>query len=131
MTIDTPLRIAAMSLVGLTLALAAPCRAASTADEDFAAIHAEAKHSFQDEIVPFLKSYCTDCHGDKKMKGGITFSPALKNPGGAAFSKHWKQALANVKTHDMPPEEVEKQPSEQERRRFMDWIGKIKFLSPK
>ena len=37
----------------------------------------------------------------------------------------------NVKTHDMPPEDADKQPTEAERQTFMDWVGMIKFLSPK
>ena len=38
------------------------------------------------------------------------YEAALKNPGGTASRKHWKQAQANVKTHDMPPEEADRQP---------------------
>ena len=42
------------------------------------------------------------------MKGGINFAPALKNPGSMAFSKQWKQAVGNVKSQDMPPEDFAK-----------------------
>jgi hypothetical protein len=31
----------------------------------------------------------------------------------------------------MPPDDADNQPTDEERRRFLDWIGKIKFLSPK
>ena len=36
-----------------------------------------------------------------------------------------------VKSHDMPPDEADKQPTEEERHKFLDGIGKIKFLSSK
>lgn len=99
-------------------------------DKEFAALQADARKSFREHVVPFFKSYCTDCHGDRRMKGGLTFSPALKNPGNAAASQRWKQALANVKAHDMPPEDAD-QPSAEERQKFLDSMQKVKFLSEK
>ncbi|MGY8659807.1 MAG: DUF1592 domain-containing protein [Verrucomicrobiales bacterium] len=36
-----------------------------------------------------------------------------------------------MKAHEMPPEDEDKQPTEEERQKFQGWIGKIKFLSPK
>ena len=43
----------------------------------------------------------------------------------------WKRASAKIKTHDMPPDDEEKQPSEQERKAIVDWIAGMKRLSPK
>ncbi|EDY16079.1 Protein of unknown function DUF1592 [Chthoniobacter flavus Ellin428] len=37
----------------------------------------------------------------------------------------------NVKNHDMPPDEADKQPTDEERQKFTDWIAMLKFLSPK
>ncbi len=122
----------AMVLLTFVSSLPMPCRAElADNDKDFAALQAETKKTFRDRVTPFVKTYCADCHGDKKMKGGITFSPAIKNPGTSASGKKWKQALANVKAHDMPPDDVDKQPTDEERQMFMDWVGKIRFLSPK
>lgn len=129
----------AMSLLGLASSLAAaapshadPAPAAATGEaDDFAAHQAETKKAFREKVTPFVKTYCTECHGDKKRKGGINFLPALANPGDPASSKRWKQALANVKAHDMPPDDVDKQPTDEERQMFLDWMGKTKFLSPK
>lgn len=116
-----------MIVCGLTL----PCVAELVDGGDFAALQAETKKTFQERVTPFVKTYCADCHGDKKMKGGLTFSPALKSPGTVASAKKWRQALANVKAHDMPPDDVEKQPTDEERQMFMDWVGKVRFLSTK
>ncbi|MEI9896719.1 MAG: DUF1595 domain-containing protein [Chthoniobacter sp.] len=121
----------ALSLFASALGSGLPGHAESGGDADLAALQASAKESFRDKVAPFLTTYCTDCHGTKKRKGQINFQPALKNPGDANFSKQWKQALANVKTHDMPPDEADKQPTGEERRMFMDWVAKVKFLSPK
>ncbi|QIF03128.1 DUF1592 domain-containing protein [Roseimicrobium sp. ORNL1] len=134
-----------MTLLAIALAVAMPCRAAAEpaptsapapgpavdADVAFAAQQADARRSFREHIVPFFKAYCTECHGDKKMKGGLTFSPAIKNPGNAAASKKWKKAIANVRAHDMPPDDADAQPTEEERQKFLEWMGTIKYLSPK
>lgn len=99
--------------------------------EEFAALQAEAKNSFKDKVTPFIKTYCFDCHSNKKSKAGVNFEPAIKTPGNAAFHQRWKQALLNVKAHDMPPDDVEKQPTDADRQMFADWVAKLKFLSPK
>lgn len=121
----------ALTLLGFALTLSLPGKAEPGGDGDLAALQADAQQSFRDRVTPFVKTYCMDCHGNKKRKAGITFSPVFQNPGDAAFSKQWKQSLANVRTHDMPPEEADKQPTDEERQMFLDWIAKIKFLSPK
>lgn len=72
-----------------------------------------------------------NCHGNRKSEGGVNFEPALKAPGQAAFSQRWKQALAYVKAHDMPPEDAPKQPTDSERQTFLAWTGQMKFLSQK
>ena len=123
--------VMALTFVGVALSMLMPCQASPADAGDFAALQADAQKSFRDGVAPFVKTYCTECHGEKKRKGGINFLPALKNLGDAAASRRWKQAIASVRTHDMPPEEADKQPTEEERKKFLDWIAKLKFLSPK
>jgi hypothetical protein len=120
-----------MTLLGVALAVSMPCRAESVEDGEFAKQQADVRRSFRDNVTPFIKTYCAECHGDKRMKGGLTFSPALKNPGNAAASKKWKKAIANVGAHDMPPDDADAQPTEEERQKFLEWMGQIKYLSPK
>lgn len=123
--------VVAMILLGIALALPLSCQAAPAGDGDFAALQADAQKTFRDNVSPFITTYCIDCHGNKKRKGGFNFQPALKKPGGADSNQLWKKALANVKAHDMPPEGADKQPTEAERQALVDWIPKAKFLSPK
>ena len=123
----------ALALLGLASSLAAPCLAEPKIDDDkeFAALQADAKKSFKDGVAPFVKTYCTNCHGSKKRKGGLNFEAALKKPGNTTSRRQWKQAVANVKAHDMPPDDEDKLPTDEERQQFQEWIGKIKFLSSK
>jgi len=109
----------------------AVAEAATAEEQDFVALQAETKKVFTDRVTPFFKTYCTDCHGLHKMEGGVNFSPTLMAPGASSSAKTWKQALANVKAHDMPPEDAKKQPTDEERQMLADWVGTIKFLSPK
>ena len=97
-------------------------------DRDFAALQVDAGKSFKEVVTPFVNNYCTRCHGQDRQKGGINFGPALKSPGESASSARWKQAIAAVKLHDMPPEDAKKQPTEEERENFLEGIGKFKFL---
>lgn len=122
----------AIALTSLAFTASMPCQAepAPAEDKDFAANLADAKKSFRDHVAPFVKEYCVQCHGNRRSKGGLNLEVALKNPGNAASNKRWKQALANVKAHDMPPED-EDQPTDEERQKFLDTIAKLKFLSPK
>src|SRR4051794_35087136 len=106
------LGMVAMTLFVVALSLSPRCTAESANDADFPTLQADAKKSFKEVVTPFVDTYCTRCHGQNKQKGGINFGPALKNPGQTASSKRWKQALAIVRSHDMPPDNAEKQPTD-------------------
>ncbi len=123
--------------IGMTLlcVLALPVASLSSAEPDsdaeLAALRAAATKTYHDQVAPFIATYCTHCHGEKKKKGGVTFEYAVKNPGTSAFRELWHQAVTNVKSHDMPPDKEEKQPTAQERQMFVTWVAGMKHLSPK
>jgi len=99
---------------------------------DEEALRADARETFKKKVGPFVKAYCTKCHGGGRAKANISFEVALKAPGRGAAFQHWKKAVANVKVHDMPPkEDVQKIPTEKERRQFAEWIDKLKYLAPR
>jgi len=118
--------LATHTAMPIAVAVAAPAD-----EQNFAALQVETKKVFEDRVTPFFKNYCTDCHGLHRMEGGINFAPTLMAPGAPSSTKSWKQALANVKAHDMPPDDAKKQPTDEERQMFVDWMGTIKFLSQK
>ena len=97
---------------------------------DEATLRADAQKVFKEKVGPFVNKYCTRCHGSR-AKAGINLQSALKNPGGESASLHWKKAVANVKVHEMPPEDASKKPTDEERRQFAEWVGKIKYLAPR
>lgn len=108
--------------------LALPCGLMAA---DPAAKKADADQFFRDRVTPFITNYCLPCHQNRRpTRGGVNFSPALKTPGHAAFTQHWKRADARVKAHDMPPKGAA-QPSEADRQMFAEWLPKLKYLSDK
>jgi len=106
------------------------CLAANATDMDKAALRKDARKVFEEKVGPFVKNYCARCHGSR-AKAGINLQSALKNPSGESGTLHLKKAAANVKVHDMPPEDAAKQPTDEERRQFVEWIGKLKYLAPR
>ena len=94
-------------------------------------LQAEARKIFKENVKPFVENYCTRCHGGGRAKANVNLEVDLKAPGRGVAFQHWKKAVANVKVHDMPPEDAAKQPTEEERLQFIEWIGHLKYLSPK
>lgn len=101
----------------------------SDVETKLAEARASALKSFKEQVVPFINNYCTRCHGEKKKKGGVTFEYAIKTPTSPSFRPLWKQALENIKSHNMPPEEDAKQPTEQERQMIIAWVSGMKHLN--
>lgn len=112
------------------LALLLSLGSALLADEDKQAdaLHTEAMTSFKKDVVPFVKENCVECHGNRKSKAGLNLEVAVRKPGDPAFNRRWTESFANVNAYDMPPEDAD-QPDEEERRRFLEAIAKIKYLS--
>ena len=124
-------QIVAAKVTGLALALSliSPCQAQPDdviADE--ASLRADAEKTFKEKVGPFVNKYCINCHGPR-AEAGINLKSALRIPGAASSFLHWKKAMANVKVHDMPPDHAEKIPTDKERRQFIEWIGKLKYLA--
>jgi len=115
-----------------SLLLACLLAAASGDDDDaaLAAARAAAMKKFKEQVSPFITAYCSRCHGDRRQKGGARFDYALKTPAVPSFRTLWKKAAAHLRARDMPPPD-EKQPSDAERKMFVDWVAGVKHLSPK
>ena len=103
---------------------------ASAAEAESEAQRKELVTTYRNEVIPFLKTYCVECHGTKKRKGGVDFTKMLQRPQSVEHRRVWRLALANVREHEMPPQDADKQPTETERRKFVGFIERIKFLSP-
>ena len=119
------------AIVAFFVSLASPLLAESTDDRtDEIALRADAQKTFKKQVAPFVEKYCIRCHGPRP-KGDVNLKSALKSPGSPASYLHWQKAVANVKVHDMPPEDARRKPTPEERQQFEKWIGKLKYLAPR
>ena len=113
-----------LALPILILALVLPCFAE---DKELAALQSAAQKAFKQDVEKFVAKYCVECHGDRP-KAGLNLRVAVRKPGDPAFARKWMEAIANVNAHDMPPDDAD-QPSEDERKRFLDALAQIKHLA--
>jgi mono/diheme cytochrome c family protein len=120
-----------LSGLGDVSSMASETSTPALSDADGAAKRSATQKTFKEGVTPFLKTYCSECHGDKKQKGGLTFRSLLKDPGLSAFTRQWRTSSASVKAHEMPPDDAKMQPTDEERRMFVDWVSDLKFLSEK
>lgn len=101
--------------------------AAAEDDKQLAAMQAAAQKAFKQDVEKFVAKYCVECHGDRP-KAGLNLRVAVRKPGDPAFARKWMEAIANVNAHDMPPDDAD-QPSDDERKRFLDALAQIKYLA--
>jgi hypothetical protein len=120
-----------IAALGLALVLAFTSTGWAQSDDpsfDETALREEARKALKEKITPFVKKYCIDCHGTRP-EGGINLQSAIDSPESATSVLHWKKAVANVKVHDMPPEDAGDIPTDEERNQFIEWIGTLKYLA--
>ena len=85
----------------------------------------QAAPSFERDAVPFLKKYCYECHGEKEQEGGIEFHQVLTTD--SAFRSHrlLDEALRQVVSGKMPPDEADHFPSTAEILKFQQSVGAL------
>ncbi len=86
------------------------------------------EEKFQQNVKPFLKKFCFDCHGEGADEGGLTLDGFLKPEAFHANRKQAELIFKLLNSNTMPPEEGE-QPSKEEREKAVDWIdAKLYFV---
>jgi hypothetical protein len=81
----------------------------------------DAAEKFRQDLQPFLKQNCYDCHANGAEEGGLDLGQLgndLSDP--ATFAK-WERLYDRVRTAEMPPEDA-LQPSDSERTEFLDLL---------
>ena len=76
-----------------------------------------------EDVVPFVKQYCLDCHNDDKEKGDRSFEAFLTNPEDPDEHFTLEEIVDLLNLGDMPPDEDDVlQPSSEERRKAVHSI---------
>lgn len=69
---------------------------------------------YQDQVVPFTKKYCHNCHEPRKAKGGLDLTRYGSERDVTDDFRRWNSIVDFIRRGEMPPED-EKQPSLEER----------------
>jgi Protein of unknown function (DUF1587)/Planctomycete cytochrome C len=77
---------------------------------------------FEKDVAPLLETYCYDCHGEGRHKGGLTLDKFHSAMDVREDRKPWEAVLRHVTRHEMPPEDAEEFPTEPERETIAQFI---------
>jgi hypothetical protein len=77
--------------------------------------------SFEKDVAPLVKKYCTGCHGGEKPKGGLALDAFRTAEDVAKKPKVWEKVADNLRSGDMPPP-TRRQPTMDERDLINNWI---------
>ena len=81
---------------------------------------------FEKRVLPFLKTYCLDCHGQETQEAKLNLS-GYKSSGDVTKShKTWEIVLERLEAGEMPPEDANSRPSEEVRRSVVNWIKDLR-----
>ncbi|MDB6029750.1 MAG: Protein of unknown function (DUF1587)/Protein of unknown function (DUF1592)/Protein of unknown [Verrucomicrobiales bacterium] len=77
--------------------------------------------SYDKSILPVLREYCFNCHGNGKKKGDLSLDTYRDLDSLLEDRKTWEKVLQNLNAQSMPPEN-KKQPSPAQRDKLTAWI---------
>jgi hypothetical protein len=77
--------------------------------------------TYSETIVPLLKQYCFDCHGNGKSKGDLALDQWKSEAEAVADPRIWKRITEMLDGHEMPPKK-RTQPTHEEREALMAWV---------
>ena len=81
---------------------------------------------YQREILPVLREYCYDCHGEGSKKGGVSLDRFSSVEEFAREPKHWLAVWRNLDSQLMPPSD-KPQLSGDQRALLQRWIENAVF----
>jgi len=81
--------------------------------------------SFDGDIAPVFNKYCIGCHAGAQPKGDmlLKFKDESDARGRVANDDFWSKVSAELSSGRMPPAMVKNRPSDDERRRLVEWIN--------
>lgn len=80
-----------------------------------------ADEAFSKTITPFLNENCVRCHNEAKSKGSFRVDNLTQNFLDPLGKEKWHEIVNVLNSHEMPPRE-EKQPSQEQVAKVVDWI---------
>ena len=79
--------------------------------------------SLEEGLLPFLTTYCTDCHGPDYSEGDLNLGELNDAAEIRRDREKWERILSIVQVGAMPPAEMD-QPSAEERAAAVEWLDR-------
>ena len=89
--------------------------------DDFAKL----QESFGPQVESMLNTHCIACHDSETKEAQLDLSTIRSEAEVAAAPQIWQLILQRVEAGEMPPADVDVQPTEQQRAEFSQWIRKF------
>jgi len=77
---------------------------------------------FQKSVLPFLKTFCLDCHGNEDPEAKLDLSGYSTAESVATAHQTWAIILERLAAKEMPPKESDNHPTAAQRQAVVDWI---------
>src|SRR5581483_5671822 len=87
------------------------------------ALCGESPPTFDNVVKPFLVSYCVNCHGATKQKGDRRFDELTGEIVDDNGLVDLQDIVDQLNLGEMPPPKEKKQPTDDERRQVIAWLG--------
>jgi len=89
------------------------------------------ERGFQDTVHPFLKTYCTECHGGDKPKRDLNLGSYTNADAVAKDWRRWETVLEQLEAGTMPPGKAKQHPPAELRRAIVAWIREARKYEAK
>lgn len=83
--------------------------------------------AFDTEIRPLLKTFCFECHGTTKRKGGLDLEKINNEAAAINWPEVWDQVGERLRAREMPPAKSP-QPTESQHVKLLDWVAHVARL---
>ncbi len=97
--------------------------AADSAAEILAQEKAARTDTLQHLVLPFLNSYCTDCHGADTQEGGISVHRLQSVDQLLSERKTWQRVYRMINAGAMPPADHDPRPSTDEQQKVAEFLN--------
>jgi hypothetical protein len=77
---------------------------------------------FQKSVLPFLKTFCLDCHGNEDPEAKLDLSGYSTAESVATAHQTWAIILERLAAKEMPPKESDNHPTAAQHQAVVDWI---------
>jgi len=86
-----------------------------------------AESQLNENVMPVLREYCWDCHGDSEAKGGVNFDAHTNLMAVLRDRGTWERVIQTVRSGEMPPKKKKAQPNTEVRTNLVGWIERTLF----